>query len=300
MLDRLERKHGGTIAAVLAHAEPAASAATSSPAPRSRSRPAAARLAEARAQLAGGQRRAAQGARRGRAEARRGRARAPGRAGDEGRGVRDRARRAARARPDGRRRRRVPHRAEPRRAGRPAARDRLGRRAVARHARADGRRGATASAATLVFDEVDAGIGGQTARAVGDQLRELAAGRQVLCITHLPQIASLAARHFSIAKDTATTPAQTTVSELREGEVVCELVRMLGADDDADEAADATPRSCCGWPSGARSSYEPARSAAGDCASSSACGRYETTAAERESRSPRRRRPPSGAGAARG
>ena len=93
------------------------------------------------------------------------------------------------------------------------------------------------SAATLVFDEVDAGIGGQTARAVGDQLRELAAGRQLICITHLPQIASLAARHFSIAKDPATTPAQATVRELREGELVSELVRMLGADDDADGAA---------------------------------------------------------------
>jgi DNA repair protein RecN (Recombination protein N) len=89
----------------------------------------------------------------------------------------------------------------------------------------------------LVFDEVDAGIGGQTARAVGDALRELAAGRQVICITHLPQVASLAARHFSIAKDASTTPARTTVSELRGGEVVAELARMLGADDDADGAA---------------------------------------------------------------
>jgi DNA repair protein RecN (Recombination protein N) len=93
------------------------------------------------------------------------------------------------------------------------------------------------STATLVFDEVDAGIGGQTARVVGDQLRELAAGRQLICITHLPQIASLAARHFSIAKDASTTPARATVTELREGDVVSELVRMLGADDDADGAA---------------------------------------------------------------
>jgi DNA repair protein RecN (Recombination protein N) len=84
--------------------------------------------------------------------------------------------------------------------------------------------------ATLVFDEVDAGIGGQTARAVGEQLRGLAGGRQVLCITHLPQIASLAQRHFSIAKDTSVEPARTTVAELAEREVVGELVRMLGAD----------------------------------------------------------------------
>lgn len=88
------------------------------------------------------------------------------------------------------------------------------------------------SDATLVFDEVDAGIGGQTARAVGEQLRALGAGRQVVCITHLPQIASLGARHFSIAKDTSVEPARTTVTQLRDPEVVGELVRMLGADGD--------------------------------------------------------------------
>ena len=86
--------------------------------------------------------------------------------------------------------------------------------------------------ATLVFDEVDAGIGGHTARAVGSQLRALADGRQILCITHLPQIASLAARHFSIEKDSEAEPARTTVRELGSGEVVAELVRMLGADAD--------------------------------------------------------------------
>ena len=85
-------------------------------------------------------------------------------------------------------------------------------------------------AAALVFDEVDAGIGGQTARAVGAQLRGLAAGRQVLCITHLPQIASLAERHYSIAKDPSADPARTTVTRLEGGAVVAELVRMLGAD----------------------------------------------------------------------
>jgi DNA repair protein RecN (Recombination protein N) len=89
---------------------------------------------------------------------------------------------------------------------------------------------AQAGPATLVFDEVDAGIGGQTARAVGEQLRALAEGRQVICITHLPQIASLADRHFTIVKDTAAGTTRTTVTQLRKGEVVGELVRMLGAD----------------------------------------------------------------------
>jgi DNA repair protein RecN (Recombination protein N) len=91
------------------------------------------------------------------------------------------------------------------------------------------------SNAVLVFDEVDAGIGGHTARAVGEQLRVLSSGRQVLCITHLPQVASLAARHFSIAKDVDASTAITTVTELAEKQVVGELVRMLGAP--ADDVA---------------------------------------------------------------
>ena len=66
--------------------------------------------------------------------------------------------------------------------------------------------------------------------AVGEQLRDLGEGRQVVCITHLPQIAALAARHFSIRKDTSVEPAVTTVQELAQREVVAELVRMLGAD----------------------------------------------------------------------
>jgi DNA repair protein RecN (Recombination protein N) len=90
--------------------------------------------------------------------------------------------------------------------------------------------------ATLVFDEVDAGIGGQTARAVGEQLRVLAKRGQVVCITHLPQVASLADRHFSIAKDPSVQPARTTVSTLDDADVVGELVRMLGADERDDGA----------------------------------------------------------------
>jgi DNA repair protein RecN (Recombination protein N) len=95
---------------------------------------------------------------------------------------------------------------------------------------------AAAGPATLVFDEVDAGIGGQTARAVGEQLRDLATGRQILCITHLPQIASLADRHFTIVKDTTGETARTSVEQLGRADVVGELVRMLGADSE-DTAA---------------------------------------------------------------
>jgi DNA repair protein RecN (Recombination protein N) len=81
----------------------------------------------------------------------------------------------------------------------------------------------------LVFDEIDAGIGGHTARAVGEHLRALSAGRQVLCITHLPQVAALADRHFTIVKNSGVTPATTTVTALDGDDVVGELVRMLGS-----------------------------------------------------------------------
>jgi DNA repair protein RecN (Recombination protein N) len=85
---------------------------------------------------------------------------------------------------------------------------------------------------TLVFDEVDAGIGGHTARAVGERLRGLARDRQLICITHLPQIASLADRHFTVRKDTSAELAQASVTRLGEREVEGELVRMLGAQED--------------------------------------------------------------------
>jgi len=88
----------------------------------------------------------------------------------------------------------------------------------------------------LVFDEIDAGVGGHTARAVGEHLRELSGGRQILCITHLPQVAALAQRHFTIVKHSAVAPVTTTVTTLDGDEVVGELVRMLGGGD-KDQAA---------------------------------------------------------------
>jgi DNA repair protein RecN (Recombination protein N) len=90
--------------------------------------------------------------------------------------------------------------------------------------------------ATLVFDEVDAGIGGHTARALGARLAELARGRQILCITHLAQVASLAARHFAIAKDTGGEAARASVRELGEEDALGELARMLGADGETEDA----------------------------------------------------------------
>jgi DNA repair protein RecN (Recombination protein N) len=96
--------------------------------------------------------------------------------------------------------------------------------------------GSGAADALLVFDEIDAGIGGHTARAVGAHLRDLAQGRQILCITHLPQVAAMANRHFTIVKDGSSSPATTSVNALDSSGVVEELVRMLGADE-SDKAA---------------------------------------------------------------
>jgi DNA repair protein RecN (Recombination protein N) len=97
--------------------------------------------------------------------------------------------------------------------------------------------GEGAGAGTLVFDEIDAGIGGNTARVVGERLRALADGRQVICITHLPQVASLAACHFRLEKDVVGEPATATVERLDGEDVVDEIRRMLGGEA-ADEAAD--------------------------------------------------------------
>ncbi len=82
---------------------------------------------------------------------------------------------------------------------------------------------------TMVFDEIDAGIGGETAHAVGETLRRLAARAQVVTITHLPQIASLADRHFRVEKVPGD-PTHTTIEQLGDGERRSELRRMLGGE----------------------------------------------------------------------
>jgi DNA repair protein RecN (Recombination protein N) len=89
--------------------------------------------------------------------------------------------------------------------------------------------------ATLLLDEVDAGVGGRTANAVGEKLKALAASAQLLCITHLPQIAAHADAHFRVEKLPGD-PTATRIVRLRDGEVVDEVARMLGADED-DAAA---------------------------------------------------------------
>jgi DNA repair protein RecN (Recombination protein N) len=82
---------------------------------------------------------------------------------------------------------------------------------------------------TMVFDEIDAGIGGETAHAVGATLRRLAERAQVVTITHLPQIASLADCHFRVEK-VAGDPTHTTIQPLADAERREELRRMLGGE----------------------------------------------------------------------
>jgi DNA repair protein RecN (Recombination protein N) len=83
---------------------------------------------------------------------------------------------------------------------------------------------------TLVFDEVDAGIGGRVAEAVGRRLRDIAEDNQVLCVTHLPQIAAFARHHFSVHKKVVGNRTETFVKHLGEQERVEELARMLGGE----------------------------------------------------------------------
>jgi DNA repair protein RecN (Recombination protein N) len=86
---------------------------------------------------------------------------------------------------------------------------------------------AVAGGDTLVFDEIDAGIGGETANAVGRVLRRLAERAQVITITHLPQIAAVADRHFRVEK-VAGDPTHTRIEQLGDDERRAELERMLG------------------------------------------------------------------------
>ncbi|MDT3415254.1 DNA repair protein RecN (Recombination protein N) [Brevibacillus aydinogluensis] len=81
---------------------------------------------------------------------------------------------------------------------------------------------------TLIFDEVDTGVSGRAAQAIAEKLARVAQKRQVLCITHLPQVASLADAHFLIRKEMSEHETMTVVERLSDEERVKELARMLG------------------------------------------------------------------------
>ena len=81
---------------------------------------------------------------------------------------------------------------------------------------------------TLIFDEVDSGVGGSVASTVGTLMRELGKSRQVLAVTHLAQVASCANHHLKVEKSVTETGVQSTVSALTQAERVQEIARMLG------------------------------------------------------------------------
>lgn len=85
--------------------------------------------------------------------------------------------------------------------------------------------------ASLVFDEVDVGIGGATADVVGKLLRTLSKGTQVICVTHLPQVASKGHQHLQVQKESNRRSAQSTLKKLTDNERTLEIARMLGGED---------------------------------------------------------------------
>jgi len=89
--------------------------------------------------------------------------------------------------------------------------------------------------ATLIFDEVDAGIGGAAAEIVGRKLKQLARFHQILCVTHLAQIAAFADRHFVVEKEERRGSTRSYVSELEPPDRAAEIARMLGGDDGSDK-----------------------------------------------------------------
>ena len=80
----------------------------------------------------------------------------------------------------------------------------------------------------LVFDEIDANVGGRLGSTIGNKLRQLAAHHQVLCITHLPQIASYGDRHFTVRKQVIDDQTSTIVRTMSGSERIEELAEMIG------------------------------------------------------------------------
>lgn len=83
---------------------------------------------------------------------------------------------------------------------------------------------------TMIFDEIDTGISGRTASAVARELKKVSVGRQVILITHLPQIAALSDKHFLIEKSATNDSTVSSIRPLSEDEIINELARMIGGD----------------------------------------------------------------------
>ncbi len=90
---------------------------------------------------------------------------------------------------------------------------------------------------TLIFDEIDTGVGGRVGHIVGSKLHGLASNRQVLCITHLPQLAAFGDRHFHIRKEVTGDRTRTHVTLMDEAGRISELAQMIGGGEAAWSAA---------------------------------------------------------------
>lgn len=86
----------------------------------------------------------------------------------------------------------------------------------------------------MIFDEIDTGISGKTAWKVSEKLGTLAKSHQILCITHLPQIAAMADASFKIVKQVVDNKTVTTITDMEQEDVVEELARMLGGENITD------------------------------------------------------------------
>ncbi len=80
---------------------------------------------------------------------------------------------------------------------------------------------------SIIFDEVDTGVSGRVAQAIGEKIHKVSTGSQVLCISHLPQVAAMADVHLYIAKSTKEGRTKTTVTTLNEEEKIQEIGRMI-------------------------------------------------------------------------
>src|SRR5215213_1335271 len=92
---------------------------------------------------------------------------------------------------------------------------------------------------TVVFDEIDVGIGGKVAEAVGQSLKKISTGRQVFCVTHQAQIAKFADHHFLVTKTVQHERTSTSVTELAREDRISELSRMIGGDEKAEKTREA-------------------------------------------------------------
>lgn len=89
---------------------------------------------------------------------------------------------------------------------------------------------------TIVFDEVDTGVSGKVARSIGNKMLNLSKSKQVICITHLPQVASLAHHHYSIEKEMNNEETVTSMKRLHSKERIIEIAKMLSSEKITDEA----------------------------------------------------------------